>query len=87
MRISTTTAYGMLAVGYVAQNKGQKLVISQEIAKNYNIPLQYLLKIARLSVVETALPIVQILDLNLRIDPKDRLSRIGRRPSKNQQID
>ena len=45
MRISTTTAYGLLAVGYIAKHQGQKLVMSQAVAKEYNIPLQYLMKI------------------------------------------
>ncbi|MHC4475921.1 MAG: RrF2 family transcriptional regulator [Planctomycetota bacterium] len=45
MRVNTSVGYGLLAVGYVAQNKGRPLIVSQDIAKKYNIPLEYLLKI------------------------------------------
>ncbi|MHC4394441.1 MAG: RrF2 family transcriptional regulator [Planctomycetota bacterium] len=46
MRISRSTGYALLAVGYIAKNqKEQGIVLSQRIAKAYNIPLEYLLKI------------------------------------------
>ena len=45
MRISRSTGYALLAVGYVAQHKEQKIILSQSIAKEYDIPLEYLLKI------------------------------------------
>ncbi|HUV41816.1 MAG TPA: Rrf2 family transcriptional regulator [Sedimentisphaerales bacterium] len=45
MKISRSTGYALLAVGYVAKNKDQKIILSQSIAKEYNIPLEYLLKI------------------------------------------
>ena len=45
MKISRSTGYALLAVGYVAKNKDQKIILSQTIAKEYNIPLEYLLKI------------------------------------------
>lgn len=45
MKISKTTGYALLAVGYVAQHKNQKTILSQHIAKEYDIPLEYLLKI------------------------------------------
>ena len=45
MRISRSTGYAMLAVGYIAQHPEQKIILSQSIAKEYNIPLEYLLKI------------------------------------------
>ena len=45
MRISRSTGYAMLAVGYLAQHQKQKIVLSQDISKKYNIPLEYLLKI------------------------------------------
>ena len=46
MRISRSTGYALLAVGYIAQNqKQQGIILSQSIAKKYNIPLEYLLKI------------------------------------------
>lgn len=45
MRISRSTGYALLAVGYIAQHKNQKVILSQDISKQYNIPLEYLLKI------------------------------------------
>ena len=45
MRISRSTGYAMLALGHIAENKGQKIVLSQDIAKKYDIPLEYLLKL------------------------------------------
>ncbi|MHC4418750.1 MAG: RrF2 family transcriptional regulator [Planctomycetota bacterium] len=45
MRISRSTGYALLAVGYLAQHQKQKIVLSQDISKKYNIPLEYLLKI------------------------------------------
>jgi Rrf2 family protein len=45
MRISRSTGYALLAVGYIAQNQKQGIILSQSIAKKYNIPLEYLLKI------------------------------------------
>ena len=45
MRINRSTGYALLAVGYIAQHQKQKVILSQNIAKEYNIPLEYLLKI------------------------------------------
>ena len=45
MRTSSSTGYGLLAVGHIAQNQDKGLIRSQTIAKQYNIPLEYLLKI------------------------------------------
>ena len=45
MRISRSTGYALLSVGYIAQHKDQKIILSQDISKQYNIPLEYLLKI------------------------------------------
>jgi Rrf2 family protein len=45
MRISRSTGYAILAVGYIAQNEKQGIVLSQSVSKKYNIPLEYLLKI------------------------------------------
>ena len=45
MKTAATTKYALLAVGYIAQHKGNNLVLSQDIAKAYDIPLEYLLKI------------------------------------------
>jgi len=45
MRISRSTGYGLLAVGYIAQHPDKKIILSQNISKEYDIPLEYLLKI------------------------------------------
>jgi Rrf2 family protein len=45
MRISRSTGYALLAVGYIARNKDKKIILSQDISKEYDIPLEYLLKI------------------------------------------
>jgi len=45
MRISRSTGYAVLAVGYIAQNQKQGIILSQSISKKYDIPLEYLLKI------------------------------------------
>ena len=45
MRISRSTGYALLAVGYIAKHQEKKIILSQTIAKEYDIPLEYLLKI------------------------------------------
>lgn len=45
MKISRSTGYALVAVGYVAQNYQQGAVLAARISKEYNIPLEYLLKI------------------------------------------
>ena len=45
MKISRSTSYALLAVGYIAQHQDKKIILSQSIAKEYDIPLEYLLKI------------------------------------------
>ncbi|OHB57662.1 MAG: hypothetical protein A2173_04580 [Planctomycetes bacterium RBG_13_44_8b] len=45
MRISRSTGYALLAVGYIAKNENKKTILSQDISKEYDIPLEYLLKI------------------------------------------
>jgi len=45
MRISRSTGYALLAVGYIAQHWDEKIILSQDISKEYDIPLEYLLKI------------------------------------------
>ncbi len=45
MKLGKTTGYGLLAVAYIAQNKDQGLILSTDVAKKYNIPLEYLFKI------------------------------------------
>lgn len=45
MRITRSTGYALLAAGYIAKHQRQKTVLSQDISKKYDIPLEYLLKI------------------------------------------
>ena len=45
MKISRSTGYALLAVGYIAKHKDKGIILSQNISKAYNIPLEYLLKI------------------------------------------
>ena len=45
MKIVTSVSYALLAAGYVAQHKGEGLVLSQAIARKYNINRDYLLRI------------------------------------------
>ena len=45
MRITRSTGYALLAAGYIAKHQRQKTVLSQDISKEYDIPLEYLLKI------------------------------------------
>jgi Rrf2 family protein len=45
MKISRSTGYGVLAAGYIARNEKNGIVLSQTISKQYDIPLEYLLKI------------------------------------------
>jgi len=45
MKISRSTGYALVAVGYIAQYYKEGAVLAQRVAKDYNIPLEYLLKI------------------------------------------
>ena len=45
MRVSRSTGYAILAVGYIAKNQDKGIILSQSISKQYGIPLEYLLKI------------------------------------------
>ena len=45
MKISRSTGYALVAVGYIAQNYKDGAVLAARISKEYNIPLEYLLKI------------------------------------------
>jgi len=45
MKISRSTGYALLAVGYIAKHHEQGIILSHSISKEYNIPLEYLLKI------------------------------------------
>ena len=51
MRVSRSTGYAVLAVCYIAKNQGpgsgsgSGVVLSQSVSREYDIPLEYLLKI------------------------------------------
>lgn len=45
MRVNRSTNYALLAVGYFARHPDEKIVLSKTIAKEYDIPLEYLHKI------------------------------------------
>ena len=45
MKISRSTGYAILAVGYLAKHQKKGIILSQNISKEYKIPLEYLLKI------------------------------------------
>ena len=45
MKTSRTTDYALLATVHIAQNYKDGMVLSTQISKEYNIPLEYLLKI------------------------------------------
>ena len=45
MKISRSTGYAILAAGYMVKNQKEPIILSQRISKEYNIPLEYLLKI------------------------------------------
>jgi len=50
MNISRSVGYGMAAVGYISQNDKDGHVLASSISKDYQIPLEYLLKILQLLV-------------------------------------
>jgi len=45
MKISRSTGYALVAVGYIAQNYLEGAVLAARVSKEYGIPLEYLLKI------------------------------------------
>ena len=45
MRISRSTGYALLATCYIARYSDKNIVSSQSISREYDIPLEYLLKI------------------------------------------
>ena len=45
MKISRSTGYALVAVGYIAQYYKEGAVLASRVSKQYNIPLEYLLKI------------------------------------------
>ena len=45
MKISRSTGYALIAVGYIAQHYKEGAVLAQRVSEEYDIPLEYLLKI------------------------------------------
>jgi Rrf2 family protein len=45
MKISRSTGYALIAVGYIAQHYKDGAVLAQRVSEEYDIPLEYLLKI------------------------------------------
>ena len=45
MKISRSTGYALVAVGFIAKNFQDSAVLAARVSKEYNIPLEYLLKI------------------------------------------
>ena len=45
MKTGRTTEYGLIAMSYIAQRYPSGPVMAQAVAKEYNIPAEYLLKI------------------------------------------
>jgi Rrf2 family protein len=45
MKINRSTGYALIAVGFIALNGSDRSVLAAEVSKEYNIPLEYLLKI------------------------------------------
>ena len=45
MKISRSTGYALVAVGYIAENYMDGAVLAARVSKEYGIPLEYLLKI------------------------------------------
>jgi Rrf2 family protein len=51
MKLSRSTGYGLIAVGYIAQyGNVNKAILASTISDEYGIPLEYLLKILQLLV-------------------------------------
>jgi Rrf2 family protein len=45
MKIGRSTGYALLAMAYIAQDKSKKTLSSRDVSKQYDLPLEYLLKI------------------------------------------
>lgn len=45
MKISRSTGYALIAVGFIAKHAGNEAILAAKISNEYNIPLEYLLKI------------------------------------------
>ena len=73
MKVSGSTAYGLLAVGYIAQNQQKGLVLSHDIANHYKIPLEDLFKIMQ--------HLVRVNVLTSKRGPRGGFS-LGRSPKK-----
>jgi len=45
MKVARSTGYALLAACHIARHPDKKIVLSQDISRQYDIPLEYLLKI------------------------------------------
>lgn len=45
MKVSRSTSYAVLALGYFSKHTNEGLILSNDISDKYHIPLEYLLKI------------------------------------------
>jgi Rrf2 family protein len=45
MKVSTTAHYGLIAAAYIAEHADEGWVMASTIAKEYDIPLEYLFKV------------------------------------------
>jgi Rrf2 family transcriptional regulator, iron-sulfur cluster assembly transcription factor len=45
MKLTRSAGYALVAVGYIARNNDDQPILAKSIAKQYKIPLDYLLKI------------------------------------------
>ncbi len=45
MKIGRSTGYGLVGAAYIAQNCKESRVMAAKVSKEYNIPLEYLIKI------------------------------------------
>ena len=55
MKTGRSTEYGMIAVCHIAQHYKDGPVMAQKVAREYDIPLEYLLKILQQMVRENVL--------------------------------
>ena len=48
MKVNASTTYGLRAMKHIAEREAEGIVSSEEISKEYDIPMEYLLKIMSL---------------------------------------
>ena len=59
MKISRSTGYALVAVGFVAETGKDGPVQAVKISKEYDIPLEYLLKILNIIIILNLSPSVR----------------------------